>query len=489
MPLAAGRLPMSALPTLRPWQAKEIIEHGYEAKRAIFASPRTGKTRVGCEGLRDLWTVGYERGVVVAPIAVCSLWADALVANGVPVLRGYELTVAAVAALLKTRPKGVLVLGQDTIGRRIRKRRPTETGLPPRLADCILAWGPQAYIRDESHRDKDPQSEMGKASRRIAKKARWARVLTGTPTPNHYGDLWGQVYALDPDGWGTWPQFRAKYLITDPVYPSIVRGHVNVGELQSRLLTCASFVRREDVFGPDSWQTVERRIPLPPTARVLYDRLAHEWILDAEKSGLDVRADHVLKRLVRLQQLCSGYLPDETGLLSTIHTAKIDAVISDLSEIVASGEKAVIFHRFRWEATAYAAALHEAFPKVLVRNINGTTPQHERAEIVATFERHPKSMIVVAQTRSAGLGISLAEATHALFVSQTFSFSDEEQARDRVYKPGAARCATYYRMADTVDEFIADVINTKADIHRAVTRADREVLAFGRIQRTRTKIA
>jgi SNF2 family DNA or RNA helicase len=85
----------------------------------------------------------------------------------------------------------------------------------------------------------------------------------------------------------------------------------------------------------------------------------------------------------------------------------------------------------------------------------------------------------VAQTQAAGTGISFATATHAMFVSQSFSFTDEEQARDRVYAPNKNRCITYYRCTGTVDEFIASVIKAKGNIHEAVTHADIRQMAWG----------
>jgi SNF2 family DNA or RNA helicase len=92
-------------------------------------------------------------------------------------------------------------------------------------------------------------------------------------------------------------------------------------------------------------------------------------------------------------------------------------------------------------------------------------------------------MVAVVQVRSGGTGISFASASHALFVSRGFSFADDEQARDRVYARGAARCVTYYQARNTVDDFIAAVLSSKQDVHDAVTKADKETMAYGYINR------
>lgn len=502
---------MSHFPPLRPWQADEVRESALTPKRAIFADKRTGKTRAAIESLaRAVKPFGIERGIIVSPTAFAAEWADQLEEFGFPVVRGYAMSIT---EMLKSLPRhGILVLNQDKIGgpstrlctsckhpkKQHKNGAKCECGQCDRyrltsvkITDVLLRWGPHAYIRDESHRDKDPQSEMGKASRRIARGSKWVRLLTGTPSPNHYGDLWGQMVSVAPSDFGTWSEFRQRYLICDSMFPSRVLGHINVDELQGKLLRHAAFVRRDDVFGPDSWNVTVRNVEMPSRALQMYEKLAKEWILGGEPEALeiDVRADHILKRLIRLQQLTSGFLPDELGQIHEIHDCKVAYVMADLDEIFASGEKAVIFHKFRWEAQTYRDRIAREFPKVRAFSINGDTSASARIAVERAFNAHEGPAIIVAQTQSANLGLSFAEAAHALFVSQLFSHTDEEQARDRIFKPGHARSVAYYRCPDTVDDFIADVIDSKQPIHHAVMHADRETMAFGRIQRRKRRVA
>lgn len=473
------------LPPYREWQARELEERREVARWAIFAAPRTGKTRVAGQGAAEQFRDRKNRPkiVVVAPIKVCVAWAEMLRDCGVaPIMHGYEGTVASLAAEIPKFAGGAIILNQDRIGRRI-----SQSKYAKKLWEVLAAWKPHCYIRDESHRDKDPQSEMGKASRKIASAAKWVRILTGTPSPNHYGDLWGQMVSINSgEFFSRYGDFRQRYLVCDSMFPSKVLAHINTGELQDKLLRNASFYTRETVFGPDQWVTDYRYVTLAPKARKLYDDLATQWILDME--GGEVRADHILKRITRLQQATSGFLPDELGIVHELHTEKIDAVVSDLSEVFAQNEKAVVFHRFRWEGRRLADRIRSEYPKVKVYEINGdTSPEHTRMiEGLFTID---EPAVVIGQTQAAGLGISLAPAAYVKFISQTFSFTDEEQARDRVFAPGKTRIATYYRVANSIDEFIAEIIENKENIHQSVTRADREVMAYGRIARRRRKIA
>jgi SNF2 family DNA or RNA helicase len=288
---------------------------------------------------------------------------------------------------------------------------------------------------------------------------------------------------VNPEVWGrTWTPFAQRYLIRDSIYPSKIIGHNNVPELQAMLMADADIIRREDVFGPDTWQIVEREVELPEEARRAYDTIVKEWLLYHEQGG-EIVADHTLKRLIRLQQLTSGYLRNEEGQDFQIHSAKIDAVLADLDEIVESEEKAVVFHRFTWEGEHLEQAIRQRFPRLHVSRMAGGTSSSERTAGEVAIRDLLGPAVMVAQTRTAALGISFAEATHALFVSQSFSFTDEEQARDRIYKPGFNRCATYYRCKNTVDEFVARVISGKSSIHDAITHADVREMAYGYLGR------
>ena len=449
----------SARLNLYNWQTTELDEAA--KRKAIFAAPRLGKTRLAVALLKK-WDV--KRAVIVAPLSVCGAWVDEALEQGYHWLKVPLLYKGRQGPMIPN--DQIAVINYDKL-----------TSMLPYLMD----WKPEAVIFDESHLLKNPQSQRSKAARKLARRTEYVRLLTGTPSPNHYGDLWAQMTIVDEKAWGKYTDFKRRYLICHPIYPSKVLGHDNVEELQAKLNSGSAIVRREDVFGPDHYQVVERWLDMPPKAREAYDTLVREWILRVEQG--EVLADHALKRLIRLQQITSGYLRTEDEADVHLHSEKIDAVLADLDEIVESGEKAVIFHKFTWEGEQYEQALAREFPNVPVWRIYGGTSPAARAENIRLFRDTPGAAVMVAQVQAAGVGVSFAEATHALFVSQSFSFTDETQARDRIYKPGERRVVTYYRVRDSVDEFVASVIASKSDVHNSVTRADIEEMAYGKLKR------
>lgn len=457
---------------LYDWQKRVIDAAPGQPKRALFAAPRLGKT-LASSIIADGWGV---RTLVTAPLSVCKAWCDALELQGLETYPLYLRSGAdASRALYTPSTWKTAVINYDK--------------LPP-MIPALQSWKPKGLIFDESHLLKNPQSARSKAARKLGARADYVRILTGTPSPNHYGDLWAQMALVNPERWGrTFGPFAQRYLIRHPVFPSKIIGHSNVPELQAMLQADADIIRREDVFGPDTYQFIEREVEMPREAQQAYDTLVREWLFHTERG--EVLADHALKRLIRLQQLTSGYLRTEGGEDIDMHTAKIDAVLNDLEEIIESGEKALIFHRFTWEGEKYYNAIAERYGNILsvhnvqsgLRRIYGDSSPGDRDIAVSTIHNAIGPAICIAQTRTAALGVSFANATHAFFVSQTFSFTDEDQARDRIYKPGFNRCITYYRCRGSVDQFIARALAAKDDIHDAVTHADVREMAYGAIRR------
>lgn len=188
---------------------------------------------------------------------------------------------------------------------------------------------------------------------------------------------------------------------------------------------------------------------------------------------------------MRLQQLAAGYLTGDERVPVDIHAAKVDAVLADLDEIMESGEKAVVFHRFAHEGANLYNAISARYGTF---KIDGSTPSSKREEYINRFRDEDGPSVMVAQTQSAGIGVSFAEARHVLFTSLDFSFADHLQARDRVYKPGENRCVTYYLADNTVDEYIKKVLDAKGSVHEAVRTADIQGMAYGKFKKAKQHV-
>jgi len=449
------------LPPLREWQRAELFNTRNKLKTGLCASPRLGKSRVAIEFIAERLTDGY--GLLLAPLAVCDDLTRLLRVRGISVYPGYKDTSKGLLEAFKGHPRNtVCVLNYDKL---------------QSVLKLVLADPPEVLVCDESHYIRGASSARGKAARKVADRSKHVLLMTGTIAPNGVQDLWGQSSCIDPKTWGTsYTGYQRRHLVVDQMMYNKVIGIKDPNVLKDMLTKTWSFWKREDVFGPDSWVYTERAFDLPKEARSLYDKLAKEWILSMEEQELEIDATHVLSRMVRLQQLTSGFLPNTMSEDCVIHKAKLDLVVQDLEDIVLAKEKAVIFHRYRKEEEMLVEATRKLGCPVYT--LSGGDAPGDRTDKIRRFNESDLPAVFIVQTQAGGVGISLASATHALFYSQMFSFDQELQARDRIYSPGKVRCVTYYRARRSIDMYIAQIIESKDTVHNAIRSANIHEIAY-----------
>lgn len=450
------------------WQLRERERFSLAGKRALYASPRLGKTLQIADALED---VPCERAVISAPGKVCPNWVQTLQRGGYEVLPLYDTTIAKAQRRLESGWSGAVVINHDKLAA---------------LAHCFTgnARPVGAFVFDESHHAAGRSSHLGRAYRGIGRRVPWVRALSGTPAPGHYGYLWGQLQFMEPEAWDTsYERWAQRFLVRDAMFPSRVLAHINTDELRAMVNRICSIYRRSDVFGPDQYHYTVRHVDMPERCWKLYHTLVRDWVID--EPDAQVSTDNAAVRIARLQQLTSGYLPGGADGLEQLHSAKVDYLIADLDEIFESREKAIVFHRFDREGKFAYDEIARKYPKVTLIKIDGDQSvafdEFKRREV--TFNSAEGAACAVVQIQ-AGEGIDLSAAAHAMYLSRTFSFMHYEQSRDRCFKPGMPRFITFYDVPQTVDDFITKALEAKQNVHESITHCDVRALAYGNIWRT-----
>lgn len=83
-----------------------------------------------------------------------------------------------------------------------------------------------------------------------------------------------------------------------------------------------------------------RTVELEPKAMKLYKQLEKECF--AELAGSEISAVNVLTKMLRLSQMTGGYLTDDAGSITSVSTAKLDA-LSDILDTMLAEEKSWSF--------------------------------------------------------------------------------------------------------------------------------------------------
>ena len=193
------------------------------------------------------------------------------------------------------------------------------------LGKAVLGQKWDLVIGDEGHKIKAPGGKASRFCGRLAGNARTRLLLSGTPLPNNPLDMYGQARFLDPGIFGTsFARFRARYaeVATYKGFPEVV-GWRNEEEFR-RILDLIMFRVDKEVLDLPPLTHSRRYVYLPPKATKVYEKIMSQFVADVE-DGV-VTAGNALTRLLRLQQITSGFVKDDDGTERELHSEKEEAL-------------------------------------------------------------------------------------------------------------------------------------------------------------------
>lgn len=456
---------------------------------AFLMEMGTGKSLTAVAVAGQLFNEGkVKRLLVVAPLAVVPVWPSEFADfSGIP------YRVETLEGDKKRRLKALQRLTDDKTD--CLKVAVINYESSWRLKKELMDWKPNMMICDESQRIKEPTSAQSKGIHEISRDVRYKLILSGTPVTNSPLDFFSQYKFLDPRIFGeSWYAFRARYAVmgqgvnrsTGQTYNQVI-GYRNLAELTEKAHAVAYRVTKKQAL--DLPEEIDQRLycELEPEARKAYDQLKRDAI--AEIEGLPaVTAQHIIVRMLRLSQICGGYIKTDVdgyeddpkaGKLVKISSAKQRLFQETLDEILETpGKKVVVFARFTAEVREICEHCREKYGKNAVRLIDGSVPAAERGPAVEAFQKNPEVRIFVAQIQTAGLGITLTTADTAIFFSADYSYANYEQAKARIHRIGQRHVTNYIHLIvrGSVDEEVLAALQHKKDVASVVVDRWREII-------------
>lgn len=338
-------------------------------------------------------------------------------------------------------------------------------------------WG--VLICDEAHRLKTLGSkttqavyalEKSRAGRYVPLIANAERVwlATGTPMPNHPGELYPHMAALWPDRlqyqghtMEEW-EFQAAFCqIKQTKYgPSIVGGR-NLDELRERLAPVMSRLTRADVLTLPpcrivAWPLTTEDIPGPiPDLTGLLGSLAERYGTPDKIESFDgVTLDAYL-----------SCLQSAISPLATLRreTAQLKAVCVGLmvkEELECGAPKTVLFAHH----TEAIRTLVKILAPFKPATISGAVPEANRQNEVDRFQTDPECKVFVGQIQAAGSSLNLQAGKNVVFVEASWTPGENDQALSRVYRKGQTDpvLVRFTYLGGSVDEAVNRALARKA---------------------------
>ena len=386
----------------KPWTHQLIGYHMIASQPAAMLAydMGTGKSKVIVDAtvnLQDVRTV-----LICCPSSVVDVWPGEF-AKHAP---GAEIDVIPLRTGSTTERARTMNHGIELANARNRKAVAVvnyEAAWRGDLAKLITARLWDMVVCDEIHRIKSPS---GQASKFMAKVKAAHRVgLTGTPMPHSPLDVYAQYRFLDPGIFGTsFVRFRGRYAVMGGFQQHQVIGYQHHEELQEKFYSIAHRVKKTDVLDLPEVIHETRTVELRGEAHRLYYELENEFI--SEVAGGTVTAANALARLLRLQQITSGFAALEDGQIVPVDVEK-RKVLGEILDDLPNDEPLAVFCRFRNDLDVIQAEAEAAGRSCM--ELSGRTNQ------LAEWQRAEGGEVLAVQIQAGGVGIDLTRAAYCVY--------------------------------------------------------------------------
>lgn len=395
---------------------------------SLFMEQGTGKTIPTLCRILDLLKSGkVENALVVAPKSALGAWE-----------RDIELFESLDRDILRS---SVVLINYDKIW------RGGEKSPYNRKYGCI--------VLDEAHSIKNRSSQRSKFILKISTLADYRYILTGTPISNgQLENIWSLYCFLDPyisRGWvysnifknhlskvangdykGSYGEFIDRYCILNMYHkPS---SYINVKELQTLINEYSYRVKKVDCLDlpeklPDEIIQVELK------EKALYKKLHDNSAL----LEYEILAENPLSRMIKLRQLCSGHIKNESELIE-LKNEKLE-ILKELIEGYEDDKKLVIFAEFKYSV----AKISELLEKMKIKYIVLDGDQKDKT-IWRKFQNDKSIRVIVCQYQTANSGIDLFASDTIIYYEPTLRSNILEQSRDRIHRSGQVNKCSYIHL-------------------------------------------
>jgi superfamily II DNA or RNA helicase len=299
-------------------------------------------------------------------------------------------------------------------------------------------------VIDEAQRIKNPSTGYSRAVRQIDATYHWA--LSGTPLENRLEDVFG-VFSFVKQGLFTPKEDYTTEQVNKLIKPYFLRR------------------RKQDVL-KDLPELVERHVwlRLEGEQRRSYEQLERQSVLKRHSKGEDITAQSILVLLAKLKQVCNRCPASD-------ESAKLEWLRDNLEDIVAEGDKCLIFTQYRQKEFGGTDWLEERLPEYSPLNYGTASTDRGREAILREFKDRQEHSVFLAHPKTAGVGLNeLVVANYVIHFDHWWNPATAYQATARAHRPGQKKKVFAYHLwvEDTVEERIFRKIEDKQRLYAEV---------------------
>lgn len=314
-------------------------------------------------------------------------------------------------------------------------------------------------VFDEVHRIKNPSGVRAQAALELVRNSRFKFVLTGTPIPNSYQDIYNflhLLYANEYNAFFRWdldelknPSFRKISEINQALAPFFWRLNKNdlgvpkpdpdiflVEEPSEEQKQLAQSIYYNE---SSSLARLIRLIQASTNPELLNKRIEYKdmWFADDNDKNdtIEISEDIFYSRLetpsISVIKEAKGY--DEYDFSSMI-SPKFEKGIQKIQELISEGKKVIVWAIFVNTMKKIKNRLNQM--GIQANLIYGGTEVSDRQKLINDF-RFGDTMVMISNPQTLGESVSLHREVHdALYFEYNFNLTFMLQSRDRIHRLG-----------------------------------------------------
>ncbi|MDP5210421.1 DEAD/DEAH box helicase [Microbulbifer sp. 2205BS26-8] len=328
-------------------------------------------------------------------------------------------------------------------------------------------------ILDEAQVIKNYKSKASQVVRTL--NAQHRICLTGTPLENHLGELWSLFDFLMPGFLQNRKKFNTLY--RTPIEKQ--SSEEKQGQLNHRISPFLLRRTKQEVAKELPAKTeIIYRVNFGKTQATLYEtvRAAMEKrVRDLmKKKGLNRSQIEILDALLKLRQTCCDpQLVKLEKARKVKQSAKLEALMELLPEMVEEGRKILLFSQFTEMLGKIASKLDQAN----ISHVKLTGQTRRRQETIDAFQNGDIPVFLIS-LKAGGVGLNLTAADTVIHYDPWWNPAVENQATDRAHRIGQDKPIFVYKLIceNTVEEKILELQAQKQALADAVYSKNHETV-------------
>ena len=441
---------------------------------ALFMEMGTGKSKVAIDTIGALYkTKNINAALILAPKGVYDNWVQGEIPTHLPddIKRSVVRWTPSTSKTFQEKMKALVYDAFDGIKIFVMNIEALSTPRGTQVAYAFLCKNPaNIMIVDESTTIKNRKATRTKNILMLAKDAKYKRILTGSPVTKSPMDLFSQCSFLSPDalGFNSYYSFQNRYALVQKrtmgsrAFQEIV-GYRRLDELNLKLDSFSNRILKEHCLDLPDKMYIRRDVALTDEQKRVYTQMKKLALAKLENGELATTAS-VLTQIMRLQQICCGFLQPDEGEIQELDNNRLKELMEVVDELQG---KAIIWATYTHDIQQVSNALRDRFGPEAVATYYGATPQDERQEIVNKFQEKDSPLrFFVGQPRTGGYGITLTAANTMIYYSNSYDLEIRLQSEDRAHRIGQENKVTYIDLVSprTIDEKILKALRGKIDL-------------------------